>query len=117
MIIINLLNHMFEILKDKEKRKDFSLDHFLSILDVYTFTHFKMEEKIMKKYKYPYFTQHINEHKKFFEEYNSLKKHLTNIDERNLYDLFNLLKDWFINHEIESDKKMIKYIKNKRRNS
>jgi len=111
MILINLLNKLFAVLKNKEKRKDYSLNYFTDILDEYLKFHFKLEERFMKKYKYPETERHLKEHYKFLEIYNNLKNHLTDMNERNLYNLFNLLKEWFLNHEINEDKRLIEYIK------
>ena len=112
MIIVNLLNKLFEVLKNKE-RSDFSLKYFTDILDEYLINHLKMEETIMRKYKYPFFQKHRSDHQKFLTEYNKFKKELTEINERNLYNFFNILKEWFIEHEVKEDREMISYLKNK----
>jgi len=111
MILVNLLNKLFAVLKDKEKRKNYSLNYFTDILDKYLKFHFELEEKIMKKYKYPEMEKHLNDHSKFLKNYDKLKANLTNINERNIYNFFNLLKEWFLNHEINEDKRLIEYIK------
>ena len=54
MIIINLLNHLFNILQDKQKRKNFPIKHFIDILNRHIAEHYKTEELIMAKYNYPY---------------------------------------------------------------
>lgn len=112
MVIVNILNTLFKILKSKE-RATFPIDYFIEILDDYLVTHLKTEEAIMRKYRYPFFQKHTTEHKEFLKIYNKFKENLTDVNERNLYNFFNLLKEWFINHEIKEDKKMIDYIKNK----
>ena len=114
MIIINMLNKLFEVLKDKNRRKSFPLEYFTEILDDFINNHFKMEENIMRKYKYPFFQKHKTNHEKFIKEYNKFKQDLTNINERNLYNLFNMLKEWFNKHELKEDKEMVEYLKYKK---
>jgi len=112
MVIINILNKLFEVLRGEE-RSSFPIEYFIDILDEYVIEHFKMEEAIMRKYEYPFFQKHKNDHQQFLKEYNKFKKNLTNVNERDLYNLFNLIKEWFINHEMKDDREMITYLKNK----
>ncbi len=111
MIIINLLNHLFNILQDKQKRENFPIKHFIDILDRHIAEHFKMEELIMAKYNFFYTKEHLAEHKKFLEKYNDFRSSLSPINERNLFNFFNLLKKWFYRNEIISDKKLVDNIK------
>jgi len=110
MIIINLLNNLFNILHDKKKRENFPIKHFIEILDRHIMKHYKVENLLMEKYNYPYMKEHLEEHQNFIEKYNDFKSSLSPVNERNLYNFFNLLKKWFYNHEIMLDKKMIDYI-------
>lgn len=114
MIIVNLLNKLFEILKNTEKRKNFEINYFIDILDDYLKMHFDLENRFMRKYHYPFIQKHLTAHKTFLNEYEKLKENLTNVNERNLFNLFNLLKEWFLEHEIKEDKNLIEYIKKHR---
>lgn len=114
-ILVNLLNKLFDVLKDKEKRKFFPLNYFTDILDEFLKFHFDLEEKYMKKHNYPHIHEHLKEHQKFLEVYNKLKNNLTQTNERNLFNLFNLLKEWFLKHEMTEDKKLVNFVKKVRK--
>jgi len=111
MILANILNNVYNILTNKEERKKENLNRFIEILDDYIHKHFEKEFNFMKKYNYPYIKEHISQHKKLLKNFNEFKKSLTSSNERNLYNLFNLIKDWLIKHEITKDKKMVEIIK------
>ncbi len=111
MIVINILNKLFEILRIKKEREEFPLEYFVEIFDEYLLKHFRTEEAIMKRYNYPLIDEHISEHMGLMETYNEFKENLTEINERDLFNLFNMIKDYFLQHELKEDKKMLTYIK------
>ncbi|GAB6044783.1 hypothetical protein JCM11957_03810 [Caminibacter profundus] len=111
MILTNILNNVYNILTNKEERKKENLNRFIEILDDYIHKHFEKEFNFMKKYNYPYIKDHVNQHKKLLKNFNEFKKSLTSSNERNLHNLFNIVKNWLIKHEITKDKKMVEIIK------
>ena len=70
MIIFNVLNIIYKILKDKNEREKFSLKYFTDILYEFILKHFRSEENIMKKYKI--------QHEQFIKLYNDFKQNYVN---------------------------------------
>jgi len=108
MIIASILNKLHEELKDKKMTEKTDVKEYFSLLERYIDIHFKAEEKFMKKNNYPKIASHIkahNEFKKLLEDFN---KNLSDSSKKNSYDLFILLKEWFLKHELMMDKDLTK---------
>ena len=108
MIIASILNKLHEELKDKKMMEKTDVKEYFSLLERYIDIHFKAEEKFMKKNNYPKIASHIkahNEFKKLLEDFN---KNLSDSSKKNSYDLFILLKEWFLKHELMMDKDLTK---------
>ncbi len=112
-IWVNLLNKLFSSLKNEKIRKQDNVQNYISLVEDFTHQHFLMEEKIMKKFDYPEIEQHLNEHNIFLKNFKKFQKNLTHIKERDIYDLFMIIKDWFLKHEVQNDRKLGNFIKKK----
>jgi hemerythrin-like metal-binding protein len=112
MILVNLLNKLYVVLKDKELRENTALNDYIDIIDEYIHMHFKIEYKYMNKYNYPQLKEHLLQHENFTKLFQKFKDALfSTTNERNIFNLFKLLKEWFLEHEIKSDKKLVDFIK------
>ena len=115
MILVNLLNRLYNVLQDEDARQEGSLKDYTGIVEYFISVHFVVEERAMAKYDYPKIKEHILEHRRFNKLFHGLKGNLSDINERNIFDLFNLLKDWFKKHEIKSDKEFANFVRGKLR--
>ena len=73
----------------------------------------KVEEKLMRRYSYPFSTSHQQEHKRFIENFMALKEEADAGSSDPLYLSFRtqiLLFDWFTGHIVRADRHMGRYI-------
>jgi len=110
MILANILNKLYHELKD-EKKDNSDVNIYFLLLERYIDVHFKAEEEYMKKINYPNLQNHIQMHKDFIKLFEEFKNNLSTSNKRNSYDLFKILKEWFINHELKEDKKIVNFNK------
>ena len=109
MIIASLLNKLHAELRDKSMQEKTEVKEYFSLLYKYIDIHFETEEKFMKNSKYPNRDSHIKSHQEFKELLDAFGRNLSTSSKKNSYDLFIMLKDWFLNHELIMDKKMLEY--------
>ena len=82
----------------------------LKKLEDYTKYHFQAEEELMAKYNYPELEAHKIEHMRLIKELKKIKEQiLNNQDKLVSFRLMLTLKDWILDHILESDHKY-KYI-------
>jgi hemerythrin len=69
--------------------------------------HFALEEHVMKEHRYQFFDEHKREHEKLLDSYTEYMMQILN-DTVVSYSspIEDALKDWVMNHIINSDKKM-----------
>ncbi len=69
--------------------------------------HFALEEHVMKEHRYQFFAEHKREHEKLLDSYTEYMMQILN-DTVVSYSspIEDALKDWVMNHIINSDKKM-----------
>jgi len=117
MIIVNLLNKLYTVLKDKELREKTTIKNYLDIIDEFISMQFEAEDKYMQKYNYLKRKEHINQHKNFIKQFQEFKNAISiTTNERNIFNLFKLLKEWFLEHNLKSDKELANFIKAHARN-
>ncbi|MEN4053425.1 MULTISPECIES: EAL domain-containing protein [Sulfurimonas] len=105
MIIASLLNKLYEELKNKDMAEKTDVNIYFSLLDRYIDIHFKAEEKFMSDMNYADIDAHINAHHEFKKLLKEFGTNLSLSSKKNSYDLFVILKEWFIRHELTMDKK------------
>jgi len=76
--------------------------------------HFALEEHVMKEHRYQFFTEHKREHEKLLDSYTEYMMQILN-DTVVSYSspIEDALKDWVMNHIINSDKKMSMMVQEK----
>ena len=109
MIIASLLNKLHAELRDKTMTEKTEVKEYFSLLYRYIDIHFETEEKFMKNSHYPDVDFHIKSHQDFKELLDEFGRNLSTSSKKNSYDLFIMLKEWFLNHELVMDKKMLEY--------
>ncbi len=109
-----------ELALQKPEEKELILTS-LSQLYNYAYDHFMREEAIQRKIEFPDRSEHGNEHKRLLEELSELKNNIkTNykkedIDKR--YDeIVSFLRHWLIDHVLNTDMQLKKYLKNHPKN-
>ena len=106
MIIASLLNKIYEELKDKKMTKKTDVEEYLLLLYRYMDIHFKAEEQYMRDVGYEDIESHIKTHQEFRELLDKFSKNLSASTKKNSYDLFIILKEWFLSHELKKDKEL-----------
>ena len=104
--LINLINNYELALHIKSKQKLVELS--LKTLKHYTIQHFKREEELQRLSFYPFAQAHIHEHQDLIKTLDNITKMAS---EKAPEKISELLKDWLINHIIQSDLRMKPYIK------
>jgi hemerythrin-like metal-binding protein len=109
--------HLFEKINDfiATTRKG---DHS-GILEVFTFlanhtqTYFRAEEELMRRYDYPFLESHLQEHKRFIENFMALTQEVEAGTSDPHYLSFRvqlLLFDWFTGHIAKTDRHMGRHL-------
>jgi len=109
MIIANILNSLYVELKNEKMEEKSDVNIYFSLLERYVDIHFKAEEEYMEEINYPDIKTHIELHRKFEEILDEFKRNLSASSKKNSYDLFKILKEWFVNHELNIDKKIVDF--------
>ncbi len=112
MIIANILNKLYEELKNDDLQNNNEVNIYFELLEMYIDIHFKAEEAYMKDILYPDIKMHHKKHKEFIDIFDDFKKNLSNSNTKNSYDLFKILKEWFVKHELKIDKLFMKHLDN-----
>nr|WP_319492952.1 bacteriohemerythrin [uncultured Desulfobacter sp.] len=82
----------------------------LSELDKYTRFHFKSEENIMNLVCYTDLDYHKQLHRDLIDKL-SYQSYQSQISTENMNEFIIFLKEWFLNHTVNEDKKLSEYIK------
>jgi len=108
--IIKLINDLSEM-----GAKSFTLEELtktLNFLGDYAIRHFRDEEELMQKWKYPRYEAHKNMHKKFISVFGGLKAELAK-EGPSVEFVFKVNKsivNWIMLHIKQADKAMAAYI-------
>jgi len=114
--LLKLLNECEVKAKDVNQKLVFDEDDFNKIqnlineLAAYIDTHFKTEEKLMRSISYPRLEHHQNIHQMLTEQVVNLKESAGNKKKSAIKSISALLKDWYIQHIMDEDKKIGAYM-------
>lgn len=106
--LINLANQLAVAIIDGEGK-----EHLKMVLDKlldYTATHFKNEEALFNKFKYPESDVHIEEHRKLTHQVMDLHKE---ISLRFAGNIVEFLESWLVDHILKYDIKYAEYLKDR----
>lgn len=107
-----LLEIMIKLKKEIESEEGaIRIKDILSELLSYAKYHFKAEERTMKTFHYPEIEDHLEEHKKFLEHIEELINQYSETSKSDIVSLFEFLKEWWMYHILNVDKKYSKHLK------
>ncbi len=106
--IIELINKVFHVME--EESDIHIIKCVLEELIKYTKTHFKSEEGLLSKYKYPGLAEHKKVHSDLIDEINEFDMRLDIEGSGIKKDLFIFLKSWLTSHIMGIDKKYSEYL-------
>jgi len=101
--LIDIINDLFDSMKIGKSNEKLG-EIFTSLID-YTKYHFKDEEDMMKKYFYPDYLTHKKEHDVLTEKVLEYKAKFDNKEILISIELLNFIKEWLMNHIMQTDKK------------
>lgn len=111
MRIVELINELHEC--RMEGKPEEAIAEILDSVADYIRVHFTAEEQLMISVRYPGFDEHHAEHVKLIQKTAELRKRMTGGTPPTTFEVLNFLKRWLIEHIMESDKVIGKYIANK----
>lgn len=79
----------------------------------YANTHFRYEETLMKSIGFPELENHKRYHAYFESQLQEFEKMINNDSKATLKTVFTFLRDWFLEHIMEEDKKYVPYVRKK----
>ncbi len=89
------------------------LREVMNSLVEYTETHFKDEERLMKKHGYKLYRDHKKEHGRLMEEVKQFRQRLKADSRMAGADIIHFLRDWIITHILSSDRKYSRVLNEK----
>lgn len=110
-ILASLINDLGESI-GKEGENE-AIERTLYTMLSYTGFHFKAEEDLMEKFKYPLLSDHKKQHDKFVSDVTSLKRRFTQKSRNQDLEVFQLLKNWFFKHTQGDDRKYASFFEDK----
>jgi len=83
-----------------------------SLVD-YTVNHFSTEEKFMIRYNYPWYLAHKAEHRNFIDRVSEFQKGYNDGKLSLSIEVMAFLKDWLVNHILNTDQKLGAFLNEK----
>jgi hemerythrin len=103
------LNACYEhLLEGKQSTPDFDL---ITRLKDYAATHFRYEEDLLHSSGFPQIKQHETQHRFFELQVAELEVARSGEKERATESILPFLRDWFLNHILQQDKKIVHYLR------
>ena len=99
--ILTIVSDFYKSLKNNEDGLAKLLDDVIE----YSVYHFNAEEKCFKRFKYPDMDSHIDKHKEFIKKISEMKTRFDVGKEVLSLEMTTFLKDWWVNHINNVDKK------------
>ena len=109
--LVGLIEAMHINIRDSEPQE--TVEKVITEIVEYTQHHFKNEEVLMQDEQYPQLEEHKKEHQALIEEVAVFKERLFNNYPEGKQDLYRFLREWLVNHILDSDKKFGEYVSGK----
>ena len=109
--LVELIEAMHTSIRDDEPKE--TVEQVINEIVAYTQDHFKNEEALMQNEQYPAIDEHKIEHQTLIEEVGVFKDSLLNNFPDGRQDFYRFLREWLINHILDSDKKFGAYVSSK----
>lgn len=105
------LEYLNECYQQASRNSSAGIEHHLHVkLTEYAATHFRFEESLLQARGYPHLEFHIKQHKYFESQVGELDAGKAGGKARTTESLFVFLRDWFLCHILEEDKKFVPFI-------
>ena len=109
-----LFRHFDQFLEGVDQGKGArELDVILNFLKGYVVRHFKAEEELQKRFKYPHLEMHLAEHRSFEKQLQELNQHQASTDKL-IHLTRNVLLQWLIQHICKVDAALAGFINERR---
>lgn len=108
--LLLIIKDFAALLKRPQKEYSLNIGKVLKELSDYTQYHFFEEEKIISKYKCPYFEQHSKIHAEFIKTINANLKDLASGDMEAGIEFYNFLGKWLLQHIGQEDHEWSGYV-------
>jgi hemerythrin len=108
-----LLDHINAFIAQIKQGNTNGFSDLFAFLTEHTQSIFGIEEELMKQKKYPFTDSHLQEHKRFIENFQALEKKTLAGDDDSRYLSFRielLLLDWFSSHATKIDRHMTRFL-------
>ena len=106
--LVELIEAMYTNVRDKEPKE--AVEKVINEIVNYTQNHFSNEEMLMQNEQYPSLDNHKKEHQNLIHEVAAFKERLLNSYPDGRKEFYHFLRDWLINHILDSDKKFGDYM-------
>lgn len=100
--LVDQIEAMYKCIRDKEPQE--TVERVLTEIVEYTQTHFSNEESLMEEKEYPGVEEHRAQHLSLIAEVGEYKERLLQNFPDGRQELYRFLREWLINHIMESDK-------------
>ena len=105
---LEILNEYYEVVS---RSKTVTIDHeMVNKLKSYVSMHFDYEVNLLKNTGYIETEEQLKQHNYFESHISKLESSLEQGNTESLNAVFTFLKDWFLNHVLESDRKYVPYV-------
>ncbi len=109
--LIKLINTMFRILRKTEEAN--TMDQILQDMSEYATKHLKDEEQLLQENNYPDYESHAQLHASYIEKIDHLVSIYNKDDEQAAKQIYAFLREWWLNHIMEEDKKYGSFLSEK----
>lgn len=109
--IIDVINQLYRMLRGHEENGD--LEGIYTILKEYSELHFEHEEELLRSNDYPDMKEQGDSHREFVEKLEEIREDLKANDPSVIPGVYKYLREWWIGHIVESDKKYGPFLKEK----
>ena len=106
MILARILNNIYETLKDPVQRKKDYILHYTEFVEKYLEASYNSIASYLKRCNYRDQVTPLERFMEIKERLEQFKNNISDVNERNLYNLFNILKEYF-EYVVEEDKKIV----------
>ncbi|UZP67265.1 bacteriohemerythrin [Desulfovibrio mangrovi] len=109
--LVQLINSLHRAMKERRSK-----EHLIKIVDElknYTVTHFKFEEDLFAKHRYPETPDHIRQHEKFVEKVLDFEEGLKSGKLTVTMDVMRFLKEWLMKHINGTDRRYTPFLREK----
>lgn len=111
-VLVSIINELFGRIMEPENSQDHHL--VFEKLELYTREHFCYEEALFDKFKWDHSSIHESEHKKLIAEIGKMKTAFEkSTDFDSSVEIMQFLKNWLVNHILESDRSYVTFLTEK----